>query len=151
MKTFETILIQAGKTATGIEVPPEIVSSLGSSKKPSVKVGLNGYHYRSTIAVMGGKFMIPVSAEHRLGAKVKGGDSITVSLELDTAPRILELPADLATALEQNLSAKSNFEKLSHSQKRLHTLSVEGTKNLETRAKRVAKAIQLLSDQSSLE
>ena len=98
MKTFETILLVAGKTATGIEVPAEIVSSLNSGKKPAVKVSINGYEYRSTIAVMGGKFMIPVSAEHRIGANIKGGDSLTVSLELDTVPRILEIPADLAVA-----------------------------------------------------
>jgi uncharacterized protein VirK/YbjX len=144
MKTFETILLIAGKTATGIEVPAEIVSSLSPSKKPAVKITINGYEYRSTIAVMGGKFMIPVSAEHRTGAKVKGGDSITVSLELDTEPRVLEIPADLEVALQQNEVAKVNFEKLSYSQKRLHTLSVEGTKNPETRAKRVTKAIDAL-------
>ncbi len=144
MKTFETILLEAGKTATGIEVPAEIVSSLSPSKKPAVKISINGYEYRSTIAVMGGKFMIPVSAEHRIGANIKGGDSLTVGLELDTEPRILEIPADLAAAFEQNEVAKAKFEQLSYSQKRIHTLSVEGTKNPETRAKRVLKAIEAL-------
>jgi hypothetical protein len=143
--TFETILIRAGKTATGIEVPPEIVASLSTSKKPAVKVSFNGYEYRSTIAVMGGKFMIPVSAERRAGAKIKGGDNLTVTLELDTEPRILEIPEDLAMAFEQNASAKEKFEVLSYSQKRVHTLSVEGAKTPETRAKRVAKAIEALS------
>lgn len=145
MKTFQTTLIQAGKTATGIEVPAEIVESLGHSKKPAVKVKLNDYEYRSTIAVMGGKFLIAVSAEHRTGAKINGGDRITVSLELDTELRILEIPADLEAALEQNAVAKAKFAALSYSQKRIHTLSVEGTKNPETRAKRVAKAIELLN------
>ncbi len=144
MKTFQTTLLQAGKTATGIEVPADIVDSLSSSKKPAVKVNINGYTYRSTIAVLGGKYLIPVSAEHRTGAKVNGGDSITVSLELDTEPRVLEIPADLAVALEQNAAAKAKFEKLSYSQKRIHTLSVEGTKNPETRAKRIIKAIETL-------
>jgi hypothetical protein len=144
INTFETILLQEGKTATGIEVPPEIVASLSSSKKPAVKVSLNEYEYRSTIAVMGNKFMIPVSAEHRAGAKIKGGDHLTVTLELDTEPRILEIPEDLAVAFEQNASAKAKFEALSYSQKRIHTLSVEGTKNPETRAKRVSKAIEAL-------
>ena len=88
--------------------------------------------------------MIPVSAEHRMGANIKGGDSLTVSLELDTEPRILEIPADLAAALEQNKKAKAKFEQLSYSQKRIHTLSVEGTKNPETRAKRILKAIEAL-------
>jgi hypothetical protein len=146
MNTFETILLQAGKTATGIEVPPEIMTNLGSSKKPAVKVNLNGYNYRSTIAVMGGKFLIPVSAEHRTNARLKAGDTITVSLELDTEPRILEIPTDLALALENNAVAKTKFAALSYSQKRIHTLSVEGTKNPETRAKRVSKAIQALQD-----
>jgi hypothetical protein len=85
--TFRTKILQAGKTATGIQVPEAIVEQLGAGKRPPVKITINGYTYRSTVAVMGGKFMIGVSAEVRERAKVAGGDLVSVALELDKAPR----------------------------------------------------------------
>ena len=94
---FTVTILQSGKIATGIEVPPAVVAALGSSKKPSVSVTLNGYAYRSTVAVMSGKFMIPVSHEVRSAADVAGGDTLKVAL--DTAPRVLELPEDFAVVL----------------------------------------------------
>src|SRR5882672_12909724 len=115
---FTTTLLTAGKTATGIQVPEEIVEALGHSKRPPVKVTINGYTYRSTIAVMGGKFMIGVSAEVRQAARVKGGDKVNISLELDLGPRELDLPAALKKALEKNPKAKKNFEGLSYSNKK---------------------------------
>ena len=75
-ETFKTILLQAGKTATGIKIPPGIIEKLGAGKKPPVKVTINGFTYRSTVAVMGGAFMVGVNAENRIGAKVNGGDKI---------------------------------------------------------------------------
>ncbi len=139
---FTATILQSGKTATGIEVPPRVVAALGSSKKPSVIVTLNGYTYRSTVAVMGGKFMIPVSSEIRGAARVVGGDTLEVEVELDTAPRVLELPEDLALALDGDAAAKAFFEGLSYSNQRRHTLSIESAKTPETRARRVAKAIE---------
>ena len=139
---FTATILQSGKTATGIEVPPHIVAALGSSKKPSVSVTLNGYTYRSTVAVMGGKFMIPVSSEVRSAARVAGGDSAEVEIALDTAPRVLELPEDFALALSRDADAKTFFNGLSYSNQRRHTLSIEGAKTVETRARRVAKAIE---------
>ena len=68
---FKTVLLQAGKTATGFEIPAEVVEKLGAEKKPPVKVTINGYTYRNTIAVMGGVYMIGVSALHREGANIK--------------------------------------------------------------------------------
>jgi len=79
---FHTTLLQGDKTATGIQVPDEIVESLGSGKRPPVRVTINGYTYRSSIASMGGKFMLGVSAEHRAGAGVAGGDEWTLSWSL---------------------------------------------------------------------
>lgn len=139
---FTATILQSGKTATGIEVPPRVVAALGSSKKPSVVVTLNGYTYRSTVAVMGGKFMIPVSSEVRSAARVAGGDTLEVEIELDTAPRVLELPEDFALALSGDAVAKAFFEGLSYSNQRRHTLSIEGAKTPETRARRVHKAIE---------
>ncbi|WP_161884192.1 YdeI/OmpD-associated family protein [Deinococcus alpinitundrae] len=146
MPTFETTLLSAKKTATGIEVPADVVTALGSSKKPAVTVVLNGHPYRSTIAVMGGRFMLPVSAEHRQAAGVEAGDRVSVALELDTAPREVVVPDDLKAALENNPAAAEHFSRLSYSQQRQHVLSVEGTKNPETRQRRVTKAIDALTE-----
>lgn len=138
MPTFETPLKQERKTATGIEVHPQIVAELGAGKKPAVTVTLNGYTYRSTVAVLGGRYMLPVSAEHRQGAGVQAGDQVSVTLHLDIEPREVTVPDDLQAALER-------FGRLSYSQQRQHVLAVEGTKNPETRARRVVKAIQSLT------
>lgn len=144
MPTFETTLKQEGKTATGIEVPPEIVAQLSGSRKPAVNVTVNGYAYRSTVAVMGGRFMLPVSAEHRQGAGLSAGDTVSVILEVDTEVREVVVPQDLQTALDAHPVALEKFGRLSYSGKRVHTLAVEGTKNDETRARRVAKVVQTL-------
>ena len=140
MKFRATIQLER-KTATGIQVPPEIVTSLGTSKKPAVSVTLNGYTYPSTIGVMGGKFMIPVSADVRKHAGVNAGDEVDVNLELDTQPREVSLPADFAAALEADAAAKQKFEGLSYSNKRRYTLSIEDAKTPETRQRRIDKAI----------
>src|SRR5829696_5148864 len=73
---FRTTIVQSGKTATGIEVPDEVMEALGSGKRPAVKVTLNGYSYRSTVATVGGRSMVGLSAEHRAGAGVTGGDEV---------------------------------------------------------------------------
>jgi hypothetical protein len=145
MTAFRTTLLSSGKTATGIVVPPEVVSSLGSGRRPAVRVTINdGHTYRSTVAVMGGKFMVGVSAENRAAAGVAAGDEIAVRLELDDQPRTVDVPADLAAALDADPAARAAFDALSYSKQRWHTLSVEGAKTPETRARRVAKSVTLL-------
>ncbi len=138
---FTTTLLQAKKTATGICVPDDIVEQLGAGKKPPVKVTINGYTYRSTVAVMGGVFMLGVSAEVREKAGIKGGDKVTVDLELDTQPRELELPEDFKRALDKNNAAKTFFETLSHSNKQRFVLPIGLAKTEDTRQRRIDKAI----------
>ena len=135
-----------GKTATGFEVPAEIVSGFGAGKRPPVKVTIGKHTYRSTIAPMGGVFMIGVSAENRQAAGVAAGDHVVVSVELDTAPREVAVPADFAAALDRDRSAKRRFESMSYSHKRQHVTSIEGAKTDETRQRRIAKAIAMLSE-----
>jgi hypothetical protein len=141
---FRTTVQLNGKTATGVEIPPDIVEGLGAGKKPPVNVTINGYTYRSSVAVMGGKFMVGISAEHRAGAKVAAGDTVDIDLELDTAPREVTVPDDLAAALAGDPAAKVAFEKLSYSHKRQHVLAIEAAKTPETRARRVAGALAVL-------
>ena len=141
---FKTTLLQAGKTATGFQIPDEIVEKLGAGKRPPVKVTINGYTYRNTIAVMGGVYMVGVSAEHRKGAGVEGGDKIEVNIELDTAPRVVEVPPEFQKALNKNAAAKAAFEKLSYSKKQGLVVPVSQAKAEDTRDRRIEKAIQAL-------
>jgi hypothetical protein len=141
---FSTVLLQGGKTATGIKIPEEIITKLGAGKKPPVKVTINGFSYRSTVAVMGGAFMVGVSAENRKGANVAGGDKIEVTLQLDTEERIVEVPKDFQKALDKNTAAKKFFETLSYSKKQWLVIPVKDAKTEETKQRRIEKAINLL-------
>jgi hypothetical protein len=138
---FKTTLFLAGKTATGFHVPPEVVESLGPGKRLPVRVTINGYTYRNTVAVYGGVFMIGVAAEHREKAKVAAGDEITVELELDTAPREVEVPADLAKALKAHAGARKTFDALSYTNRKELVRAIEEAKTDETRQRRIEKAV----------
>ena len=143
---FRTTILQSGKTAAGIEVPEEIVTALGSGKRPKVAVTINGYTYRSSIAPMNGVFMVGVSSDVRAAAGVAGGDEVDVDIKLDTAPREVTVPDDFAAALDAAPRARATFESLSYSNKSWHTLQIEGAKTDETRQRRIAKSIEALSD-----
>jgi hypothetical protein len=141
---FRTTILQGGKTATGIQVPDEVVEALGSGKRPAVKVTINGFSYRSTVAVMGGVYMVGVSADNRAGAGVAGGDEVDVELELDTAPREVTVPDDLAAALDAEPNARRTFDGLSYSNKSWHALQVAGAKTDQTRQRRIARSVDIL-------
>ena len=143
---FRAVIQQTGKTACGIEVPAAVVDALGGSKRPAVTVTLDHYTYRSTVAPMGGGFWVGVNADHREASGLRAGDDVQVTLALDTAPRELEVPPELAAALDADPAAKEFFDGLSYSNRRVFTLSVEGTDNPETKARRVAKAIALMRE-----
>jgi hypothetical protein len=144
--TFRTTILLGGKTATGIQVPSEVVAALGSSKRPAVRVTINGYTYRSTVAVMGGEFMLPVSAEVRDNAGVAAGDEVYVDLELDTEPRDVSVPPDFADALNLDADARRFVDGLSYSNKRRIVLSIEDAKSAETRQRRIDKAVSNLRE-----
>ncbi len=143
---FRTTILQGDKTATGIRIPDDIVEAFGSGKRPAVTITINGFTYRSTVAVMGGTYMVGVSAENRAGAKVVGGDEVDVDIELDTAPRVVAVPADFAAALDAEPDARRTFDGLSNSNKGWHVLQVEGAKTDETRQRRIAKSVASLRE-----
>ncbi|MBA2730416.1 MAG: DUF1905 domain-containing protein [Euzebyaceae bacterium] len=143
---FRTRIQQSGRTATGIQVPEDVVEALGSGKRPPVKVTINGYEYRSTVAVMGGVYMVGISAEHRAGAEVAGGDQVDVEMDLDTAPRQVTMPADLGAALDAEPAARRTYDGLSYGNKSWHVLQVEGAKTDETRQRRIAKSVNILKE-----
>ena len=143
---FHTTIVQSGKTATGIEVPGEIVDALGAGKRPKVLVTVNGYTYRSSIAPMGGTFMVSFSSEHREASGLAGGDEVDVDLALDTAPREVTVPDDLSAALDAEPAARRTWDWLSYSNRSWHVLQVEGAKTEETRQRRIAKSVESLRE-----
>ena len=138
---FRATLQLDGKTATGIAVPNEIVGALGGGNRPRVRATLGAYSYRTTVARMRGEFKFPVSAAIREQAGLTAGDEVDVRLELDDAPRVLDIPADLADALKADKFAEEAFSQLSYSNRKRHVLSVEGAKTPETRQRRLAKVL----------
>ena len=143
---FRATVQLGGKTATGIPVPAEVITSLGQSKRPAIRARINGHTYRSTIAPMGGEFMLPLSAENRLAAGVAAGDEVDVEIELDTEPREVTVPEDFREALDRDANARRFFDGLSYSQKLRHVLSIEQAKTTETRQRRIAKAVSTLHE-----
>lgn len=143
---FRATIQPSGKTATGVQVPAAVVASLGSGKRPSVRVTINGYTYRSTVASMGGTFMLPVSAEVRERSGVAAGDEVDVDVELDAEPREVTVPPDLAAALDGDVDARRFFDSLSYSNQRRIVLSIEDAKTAETRQRRIAKAVGMLHE-----
>ena len=143
---FHTTIVQSGKTTTGIRVPDEVIGALGAGRRPPVSVTVNGFTYRSTVAVMDGASMISLSAANREAAGVAGGDEVDVEVELDTAPREVAVPADFAAALDSEPAARETFDRISNSHKGWHVLSIEGAKSDETRQRRIAKSIAALRE-----
>ncbi|MEP6638262.1 MAG: YdeI/OmpD-associated family protein [Chloroflexota bacterium] len=143
---FRTTILQAGKTATGIQVPEEVVTALGSGKRAKVLVTINGYTFRNSVAPLGGVFMIGVSDDVRRGAGVAGGDEVDVDVELDTAPRVVTVPADLAKALDAEPAARRTFDGLSYSNQSWHASQIDGAKTDETRQRRITKSVEALRD-----
>jgi hypothetical protein len=133
-----------GKTATGIPVPDEVIAALGSSKRPAVAVTLNGYTYRTTAVRMGGRYLVPLSAENRAGANAAAGDVVEVDIALDDAPRVVVLPDDLGAALDD--AARTNYEALSYTHRKEWVRWIEEAKKPETRATRVEKTVIALRE-----
>lgn len=144
---FRTTLRLAGKTTTGIAVPAEVVDGLGGSQRPSVRVTINGgYSYRSTVSRRGEEFLLPVNGDVRKAAGIAAGDELDIDLELDTAPREVTVPADLAAAMNGDTDATRFFDGLSYSQKSGFVSWIESAKKPETRQKRVDDAVVMLRE-----
>ena len=141
---FRTKVLLSGKTATGVEVPAKVVEGLGSTKRPLVRVTINGYTYRSAIAVMGGTYMLGISDEVRRNAHVAAGDNVDIDIELDTQARDVEVPPELAKALAKDAKARKYFESLSYSGKYRLAGPIANGKTPETRERNLAKAMEQL-------
>ena len=141
---FRATVELGGKTATGIQVPDDVVEALGAGKRPPVVVTVGGYTYRTTVAPMGGAFWIPLAAEHREAAEVAAGDEVDVAVELDSAPREVAVPDDLAAAFDTDVRAM--FDALAFSHRKEWVRWIEEAKKPETRAIRVEKTVTSLRE-----
>ncbi len=133
-----------GKTATGLAVPDDIVAALGTSKRPAVRVTIGAHTYRTTVASMGGRFLVPLSADNRTAAGVSAGDEVDVDIELDDEPREVTVPADLAAALARDANAQEYFDQLAYTHRKEWVRWIEDAKKAETRAARITKTVASL-------
>lgn len=146
-QTFKVDLIKGEGDTAGFVIPDKIVDAFGQGKRPKVTVTINGkFSYPNTVAVMGGQYMIGISKERRKLAGVEPGQKIEVTLELDTAPRVMEVPPDLQRALNKNKAAKAHFATLSYSNQRRHIDPINQAKSDETRARRIEKSVALFAE-----
>jgi hypothetical protein len=143
--TFRTTIFSPGGTKAGIVVPPEAVEALGAGQRPPVMVTIGSYTYSSTVAVMGGQYLIGLSNEHRRASGISVGDEVEVTLQLEVGPRPLEPPADSAATLDAVPAARTFFDGLSRSVRQVHVVGVDGAKTAETRARRIAKSVEALA------
>jgi hypothetical protein len=142
---FDTNVTAIGNN-TGIVVPDNLIECLGAGRRPAVIVNINGYQYRNTVGVMGGKHMISISAAVRKETGLTGGDPIHVTLTLADAPREVEVPGDFAAALTADADAEAFFGKLSNSLQRYHVDTINAAKTAGTRQRRIEKAISLFRE-----
>ena len=144
--TFRSTVELGGKTATGLRLPAEAVAALGTTKKPKVVVTVGRHSYRSTVALYGGEYFVPLNRQNREAAGVAAGDEVEVSLALDTEPRVVDVPHDLATALNSHSHAREGFAELSYSRQREYVDWVTGAKRPDTRQRRIAEAVRRVAD-----
>lgn len=144
MHRFETRVEPHGKTATFFHVPPEVMEALGPKRRVAVRVTVNGYAYRSTVAPMGGEFLLPLNRQNRAAVGVAAGEVVQVTIERDEEPRVAEVPEDLAAALATDEAAGEAFAGLSYSHQREYTEWISEAKRAETRTRRVTQALERL-------
>ena len=142
---FRSEVLLGGKTATGIQVPEEVVASLGAGYRPKVRVTVGSYTYRTTVARMSGMFLIPLNAENRAASRVGAGDMVDVTIELDDEPREVEVPDDLRMAIAREPAAEAWFNRLSYTHRKEWVRWVEEAKREETRRSRIEKTVASLA------
>ena len=139
---YETTLWQQGNN-TGIEVPDDVIAALGAGRRPAVLVRVNGYEFRTTVGGMGGRAMLPFSAARRVDSGLSGGDALVVDIEVDTAARAIEVPPELAAALDE-AGVRPAFDALAPSKRKAHAASIGDAKTDATRQRRIAAIVGAL-------
>jgi len=144
-KRFTAKVRLDGKTATSLEVPSSVVHALGPSRRPPVRITVGGHTYRTTVAAYGNQFFVPLNRENRTAAGVKAGDTVAVTIEIDDAIRVVEVPDDFAKAMKAK--QRTFFDALAFSHQREYVQWIASAKRADTRARRVERAVEMLSEQ----
>jgi len=144
MPTFIWTLESQGGNNTGFVVPEDVVLGFGRGRRVPITVAIGDYRYRTTIVSMGGRFLFGVNSQQRKDTGLKAGDVVQVTIEADDAPREVEVPPELQTALDADPAAKAAFEKLSFTTRKEHARSVADAKAAETKARRLEKVLAAL-------
>lgn len=140
--TFDAVVVGSA-TKTGIPVPKEVLAQLNAGQRPAVVITLNGYTYQTSVGVMSGQHLVPVSAEVRGATGVGAGSNVEVALTLAAGPRTAEVPDDFAQALDVEPPAREFFTNLSNSLQRMHVDNINAAKTPGTRQRRIDKCIAL--------
>src|SRR5512132_444821 len=138
--------VEPSEPMRGLEVPPEVVESLGQGKRPRVTITINVHSWKSRVAIMRGRFLLGLSNANRRAAGVQIGDEVEVELEFDPEPRVVVEPADFARALGSDPVARAAYERLPYGRKREHVRAIESAKKSETRTRRIEKALAALRE-----
>jgi Bacteriocin-protection, YdeI or OmpD-Associated/Domain of unknown function (DUF1905) len=141
----ETTVQLEGRTATFLEVPLDVPALFGRARAP-VRITIGGHTYRSTIAVYGGRYYLPLNRENREAAGVSAGETVTVEIEADTEPRTVDVPDDLREALAADAPASDAFDALSYSHRKEYVEWISEAKRADTRARRIAKTLERLRE-----
>ncbi|MFI5709884.1 YdeI/OmpD-associated family protein [Kribbella sp. NPDC051620] len=141
METFEAVIEEANGGGAYVEVPTEVVAALGGGGRIPVLATFDGVQYRGSIASMGGRMALGILKAIRAELGKAIGDPVTVTLERDTAARTIEVPPNLAEALEA-AGAKESFDAMSFSHRREHIQAIENAKKPETRTRRITKTVE---------
>ena len=142
---FRTTIVSGGGATTGVLIPDEVVAALGGGRQPLVAITVGTHAYRGMVATRGGRSLVSLSAENRAAAGVGAGDEVDVQLALDTTPRTVEVPDDLAAALAARPGAREFFDGLTASQRKAFVTPIEAAKAADTRERRVTKAADALA------
>jgi len=134
--------------ATAVEVPDDVMQTLGPKGRPPVTITINGHSWRSRVAAMRGRRLIGISAAHRAAARISEGDIAEIDVELDEAPREVIEPADLADALDNCREARTSFDRLPFGLQQKHVKTIQEAKSTEVRERRISKLIAALKDSS---
>ena len=140
---------KGGGNTAGFVIPDDVVDALGGGRRPKVTVTIDGYAWRSSIANMGGQFMLGVSQAHRAASGLTPGETYAVDLELDTAPRTVDLPDDLARAIDAQTGARARWDALAFTHQREQVDLVEGARKPETRTRRIERCLAMLADRGA--
>jgi len=145
MPTFTWTLESQGGNNTGFVVPDDVVLGFGRGRRVPITVQLGDYRYRTTIVSMGGRFLFGVNAEQRAATGLKAGDVVEVTIDVDDAPREVEVPPALQAALDADPVAAGAWDRLSYTNRKEHARSIAEAKTDETRDRRLAKTLAALT------